>query len=324
MRCAAALLFVVALAALAGAEEDLDDPWRPARVLHLAGDHGLTGFGSMVDGRLPSPFRTNPELGAEGGLWSARFVVRGRFAQRWRRVRTDGARFAVREAEACLLAGHGVSVRGLDLALTFPWGWERRRWLENGAPDPPAEVDQGPGAIAVAAKVGLRVPRFFFGEWAVAALAPYALLRATTRSGVGGSSAAELGLAVAGPYGYGFRYNGNFALALEEGGVRSLVFRAGGSGVPWASRTLALRAYLFLAGTQHEGTHRPRLDIEGGVQFLLAERVTFDLGASVRVLEDEWIAPRTKRALARGRGARVRSVRDEGSFAFSVGLGVVL
>ena len=63
--------------------------WQPETAAHLGGPHGLTGFGSMVDGRIPSPFFAEPQAQGPLGAYSSRFALRYDLSLRRRELRGE-------------------------------------------------------------------------------------------------------------------------------------------------------------------------------------------------------------------------------------------
>jgi hypothetical protein len=295
---------------------------QPAVTTHLSGEHGLTGFGTMVDGRVPTPFLAEPEPDEPLGAWSSRFSLRyALFVQR--RDLHGVARAKSRDEQHALTAMVGANVQGLDLAIGLPYRYRAASVSTFGA-SRTTDHDDGLGDLRVGAKVAFRVPKFFFGDWAVAALAPYGHGRVpTSRSPAREPGEFDLGVALAGPYGYSFRWLGNLAWRYREGGLHAIVYRFGASAVPVATAGCAVRVYGHIAGVDYGGANSD-VDLEGGAQFLFGGRVTVDLGLSYRVIDSGFVSRELRHSLARDFGAVPGRSEDEGTFSVTFAIGVVL
>jgi hypothetical protein len=299
-------------------------PWNLSAATHLGGGFGLTGFGSMIDGRIPSPLLTNPALDNPLGASSSRVALRYDLALRNRELRGGLRRYRLRQREESLSLHYGLSVRGLDLALSLPYRREETRLGPAGRSEGTLR-EEGLGGLTVGAKVALRIPEFIFGDWAVAAFAPYALAHAPSGAErIREPGWVEAGLALAGPYGYSFRWIGNFGLRQHEGGLTAAIYRFGASFVPLASPGQTLRVYGHLSGVEYEGRPNSDVDFEGGAQLLIAGLVTVDLGLSYRVLDSGYTRERLGEALGARFGERPRGWHSDQAFTLTFALGVVL
>lgn len=321
----ASLLSALLLAAPAQAEEpEESEPWNLSAATHLGGGFGLTGFGTMIDGRIPSPLLTNPALDNPLGASSSRVSLRYDLLLRQRELRGAQRRYRLRQREEALRLSYGLSVRGLDLAVSLPY---RREETRLGAPgrSEGSLREEGLGGVLVGAKLALRIPEFFFGDWAVAAFAPYALARAPSGAErVRDPGWVEAGLALAGPYGYSFRWIGNFGFRQHEGGLSAVIYRFGASLVPLASQGQTLRVYAHLAGVEYEGRPNSDLDLEAGGQLLLGGLVTLDLGFSYRVLDSGFTSRRLDDSLQARFGETPRGWHADQAFTLTFAVGVVL
>ena len=317
--CTLSFLLLAASTALG---QEAADPWRPETTVHLAGTHGLTGAGSMVDGRIPSPFLAQP-LDGPLGATSTRFTLRYDGALRARRVWAAGRRATLEEGQQSLRATWGWTVQGIDVAVGLPYTQAGERLLIDGAPDPDRD-EQGVGDLTCGLKVAFRIPNFFMQSWAVAALAPYVIGRIPTGAErVGDEAQVELGVALAGPFGFGVRYLGNAAVLHLEEGVSAFVYRFGITAVPVARSGLAARLYAHVDGAEFEGKANSTIAVAGGVQALLFDLLTLDLGASVQLFDAGRDDPGVRRA-AGALGGRVTRVRHRGGLECTFGLGIVL
>lgn len=297
-------------------------PWQPAVTTHLAGAHGLTGFGTMVDGRVPSPFLAEPDPHAPLGTYSTRFSLRYDLSVQ-RRALYGAMRTDASDEHHALTATYGMTVQGLDFMVGLPYRYELESLDPLGAPGQ-TDYDDGVGELRLGAKVAFRIPKFFFGDWAVAALAPYAHGRVpTSRSAARELGEFDLGVALAGPYGYGFRWLGNLAWRYREGGLHAIVYRFGGSAVPVASDGFAVRVYGQIAGIDYGGADSD-VDLEAGAQFLFGELLTVDLGVSFRVVDSGFVSRELRHTMAREFWDSVGHVDEEGAFAVTFAVGVVL
>jgi hypothetical protein len=312
------LLSFLVLAALPAVAEE--DPRQPGLAAHLAGRDGLTGGGSMIDGEIPSPLFGEPGSDTSLSGYSARFVLRYGYDVR-RRDASGTSRGRVRTEQHSALALHGITVHGLDFAVGLPYEWHVDRTRVAGRIAPPTSRENGVGSVLVAAKVGLRVPKFILGKWAVAGIGFYGVGRlATGADSVEAPSQFEGGLALIGPFGHSLRYHGNFALLHTSGGHSSFVFRVGGSAIPVAGEDFTFRFYGHLSGADHEGSAGLDLDFEIGGQVLLFGLLTFDVDVSVGLLDGGYIEPDLRRAT----GDAFTRIDHKGSLTLTFGLGVVL
>lgn len=278
----------------------------------------------MIDGRIPSPLLTNPETQNPLGSSSSRVSLRYDLLLTTRELRGSGRRFHLRERHESLSAHYGLSVRGLDLSLSLPYRREETR-LGRAGDSMGTLRAEGLGGLTVGAKVALRIPEFFFGDWAVAAFAPYALARAPTGAErVADRGWIEAGLALAGPYGNSFRWIGNFGLRQHEGGLTTAIYRFGASGVPLANQSRTLRVYAHLAGVEYEGRPNSDVDLEGGAQLLLGRLVTLDIGVSYRIVDSGYVSPRLRDGLRARFGTVPRGWHSDQAFSLTFALGVVL
>ena len=326
-RWCSALLFALAVAccAPAAAQEEGDPTWQPGTATHLYGLHGLTGGGTMVDGQLPTPLLAAPPVGSPGplGTSSLRFGLRLDGARQVRRYRGVLGRYRVTREHRGLTAVHGLTVRGLDLAVTAPYRFASERLELRGTPGRASDGGESLGEVTLAAKVGLRVPKFFFGDWAIAGVGFYAVGRLDTRLPASQPDSAEYGFAVTGPYGYGVRYVGNLAIRHEAGGAFALVWRAGASVVPLADEDLVVRVFGHFSGVEHEGMGLPTVDLELGAQALIAGWLVVTADASCRLVETSRVEPPLARGL-RASGERIQTTAGEGAFSLAIGVGVLL
>jgi hypothetical protein len=310
------------LSAPACAQEEPGERYRPQLSTHFAGAHGLTGFGGMVDGRVPSPFLAEPDGFDALGAYSTRFSLR--YGARVQRRELRGAtRTQVHDEVHEATVACGVNVHGLDFSVGIPYRYRYERLAPSGGARV-TDHDDGVGDLALGAKVAFRVPKFFFGDWAVAALAPYVHGNVpTSATEVSGPGYYDVGLAIAGPYGNGFRWIGNLAWRYLEGGVSAIVYRFGGSVVPFARDGYAVRIYAYLSGVDYPRADGD-IDLEGGVQVLLGGLVTVDLGVSIRAVASGYVSRELEHTMTRSGAGYVSRSEDELGFAVTFGLGVVL
>ena len=175
--------------------------------------------------------------------------------------------------------------------------------------------------MVVAAKVGMRIPNFVVGKWAVAGLSAYGIGRFPSSSAARDELAElEAGLALIGPFGHALRYHGNLALKQRSGGHTSIVFRIGGSCLPLSGEDLTFRFYGHFAGEDHEGGAGLDLDFEIGGQLLLLSRITVDLDLSLGVLDGRYL----ERPLRRRTGLDDARVDPGEAWTLTFGVGVVL
>lgn len=299
--------------------------WQPSVAMHFYGLHGLTGCGTMVDGQIPAPLLAAPATGDPGplGTYSLRFGLHAGGATQSRRYRGRFGRYRITRERRGVTAIHGLTVRGLDLAIGVPYGFASERTEVEGIPGRADEDGESLGEVTIAAKVGLRVPKFLFGDWAIAGVGFYALGHLDTRLPASGATSVEYGVAITGPYGYGVRYIANVAVQQDEGGQFTLVGRAGAAAVPYATEDLTVRAYGHFVGNLHEGIGLPAVDIELGAQALVGGWLLLFADTSYRIQETSFVERSVVRAL-REVGDRSRTTAGEGAFAVTVGIGVLL
>jgi hypothetical protein len=320
---AVASLLLVCTAADAQ-ESPSPDAWHPETAAHLGGPHGLTGFGSMVDGRIPSPFLTVPQARGPLGSYSSRFALRYDVSVERQDLRGDLGEYDSRRQQHRTTATYGFTVQGLDVGIGVPLVQEIDRLGPSGGPNA-TDRTFGVGDLLVGLKVALRIPKFWFGKWAVAAFGPYALCRVPTgMPGLRDPAQIEFGVALAGPYGYSFRWNGNLAIRQRSGGLSALVYRFGGSAVPLASGGEVLRVYAHLSGVEYEGPPNSSVDLELGGQLLLGGLFTLDLGVAVRLVDAGLVDPQLDRRLEKDAGDRISGMDHKGTVAVTFGIGFVL
>ncbi|MBL4846721.1 MAG: hypothetical protein JKY65_14460 [Planctomycetes bacterium] len=301
-----------------------EEVWQPSSATHLGGSFGLTGFGTMIDGRIPSPLLTNPDPGDPLGGYSTRFSLRYDLLVTSRELRGAERRYRVRERRESFRAHYGLTVHGLDLSLGLPYQRERVQLGKPGSPEGQLR-EEGVGDVTLGAKLGLRIPEFLFGEWAVAAFAPYVLARIPSGADrLQEPAYAEAGLAIAGPYGSSFRWVGNFAFRRYEGGLIAGIYRFGASAVPLADSSRTLRVYLHVAGIEYEGRPNSDVDVEAGAQLLLVERVSVDFGLSYRLVDSGFVSRRLGRSLQATFGEVPRGWWGDRAFGVTFALGFVL
>lgn len=298
--------------------------WNPSAATHLGGGFGLTGFGTMIDGRIPSPLLTNPALDNPLGGSSSRVSLRYDLLLTQRELRGANRRYRLRQRQEALSLHYGLCVRGLDLAISLPYRREETRLGPAGRSEGTLR-EEGLGGVTLGAKLALRIPEFFFGDWAVAAFAPYLLGHAPSGAErVADPGWVEAGLALAGPYGNSFRWIGNFGLRHHEGGLTAAIYRFGASFVPLADASRTLRVYAHLAGVEYEGRPNSDVDFEGGAQLLLIGLFTLDLGLSYRVVDSGYTSGRLDQALGARFGEAPRGWHADQAFTLTFALGVVL
>ncbi len=318
------LLLAPSLPQALAQETEAADTWHPETAAHLGGPHGLTGFGSMVDGRIPSPFLAVPQTRGPLGSYSSRFALRYDVAVERLELHGDRNEYDSRRQRHRATATYGFTVQGLDVGIGVPLVQEIESLGVSGGPSS-TDRQFGVGDMLLGLKVALRIPKFWFGDWAVAAFAPYSLCRLPTgMPGLRDPAEIELGVAVAGPYGYSFRWNGNLAIRQRSGGLSALVYRFGGSAVPISLGGQLIRVYAHLSGVEYEGKPNSSVDFELGGQFLFGGLLTVDLGFSVRLVDSGFLDPELERRLEKDAGDRLRRTDDEGTFALTFGIGVVL
>jgi hypothetical protein len=310
----------------ARATEDREDAEQffPETASHLPGAHGLTGFGSVVDGRVPTPFRAQA-LGGPLGSWSTRFSLRYVGGFQRRRVWTTAADGTYADASQALILSGGMTVQGLDITLGIPYSHDLEQVGVDDAPDPGRERAHGTGDLTGGFKLSLKIPNMFGQKWATGAFAPYVLGRVPTGAErVEREASLEAGIALAGPYGHSGRYVANLAWVQREGGVTAMVYRFGVSIAPVAEPGFVLRTYVLVDGTEYEGSPNSTVFLSGGIQALLGDRWSVDLGLGLQLTDSERVDPALRRAAERDLGGEVTRVRHEGGFEVTFGVGLIL
>ncbi|MEZ6188470.1 MAG: hypothetical protein R3F62_26145 [Planctomycetota bacterium] len=292
-------LALVASAACAWADDDDD----AKRALKLSGSLGLTGFRDMVDARTPGV------LSVRGGLRYHVDVTDQDF-----KGAIDATRKAQRH-ELSLYAG-GSLLGMIDVAGRVPYLITREETNRFGLPDLSADDDYGWGDVDLAAKVSLslglidaavfatgRIPS---GEPAVRDLGQF-----------------EYGLAASLTlFNHHFAAHGNVSGLQVEEGLSALRYRVGASFVLLDFDALLLRVYAYGDGIEYEGRANSDIDVDFGVQAILFEFVSVELGTTLRVIDGNFLDKDTRRQLIQ-QGITDRHFDDDGTWAVELGVGIV-
>lgn len=293
-----ALLLLAAAAGGARADTEASD------AIGFGGRLGLTGFQDLVDARVPET------LAIRAGVHYVLNVVdqdfRGAINASRKQRRHDFDLYA------------GASALGLlDAAIKLPYVYDRDEVNRNGILSDFKDRDVGWGDVDVAAKVTIGLGpivlapylagRFPSGEPAVRDLAQFEYGAAATL----GLLNEHVGL------------HANLAGLQVEEGLSALRYRLGVSFVPLAMDGFLLRIYGYGDGIEFEGRADSDIDLEFGVQTLIANILTVELGVSVRLLDAGHLDDAVEEQLEL-QGILDRHFDDGGTWGLYLGAGVLL
>ena len=274
-----------------------------AQSVRLQGALGLTGFMDMVDARTP-------------GLFSIRGGSRYQLSVRDRRFETANGSLVREERRHEIWSHVGASFLGfIDVAARIPFIWDRETNDVRGGPDFD-DNDQGWGDLDLAAKITLELGPF--------TVAPYAWGRLPTGEPAV-EDLAELNYGVAGTFSILSSYlsfHGNLAGLQRETGLSALRYRLGLAFCPWASDSFLVRVFAYADGIEYEGSGDGDLDAEFGLQVILFETLTAEVGAGMRIIDGDQVDDSLNRQL---RGidptALQRHIEGEGAFTVHLAIG---
>lgn len=298
---AAALL--AALASSGRADEGTGSAAEEA--IKLPGARGLVGFGDMVDARSP-------------GLLSIRLGTRYEVSVHDRDLETPtGGGASERTTRHALYTVVGLSLFGIvDAGARIPYLFESEEQNVFGAPEPGSDSDHGWGDLDLAGKVTLQLGWF--------SVAPYLLGRLPTAEPAV-EDLAEFDYGASGTFAILSQYlsfHGNLYGIQRETGLSALGYRLGLAGVPFASDPLLLRLYAYVDGLEYEGTADSDVDVVFGVQAIVLESITAEIGVRLRVVDGGNVSDELRRALeGSGAGNPVGQLQDDGSWELHLGLG---
>lgn len=262
---ACALLLLAAPAARAESSD-------AERARALPGKLGLTGFGDMVDARVPKL------LSVRGGLNYRVFVTNQDF-----RSAIDTTR-ELEVHEFDLYAG--VSALGLlDAAIRVPIVYRRDDIDLHGVGEQlQARYDQGVANLDVAGKVSL--------DLGPISLAPYASGRLPTGDGsLDDLASFELGAAATFTlFNEYLAVHANLSGVTVEEGLQAFRYRLGASIVPFATKPLLVRVYGYGDGLEYEGSADTDFDLDFGVQVIIFQIFQLGAGFTTRVVNAEYIS----------------------------------
>ncbi|RMG13884.1 MAG: hypothetical protein D6731_11270 [Planctomycetota bacterium] len=298
---ALALLFLST--GIASAEDDgssLDSAAEPA--IGFSGFLGLAGFQKMVDARIPQ------------GL----FTVRGgaRYDFFLRQLDVDGTSNAadvdVERHEVSLYAG-GTVLGLVEAALRMPYVEEKIDYDYLLGPDSDTN-NSGWGDADFSGKITLSIGPFDVAVYATGALP-------TAEPDLEDVLDYEWGAAATfSTLNEHLSVHGNVGGLHEDGGLSALVYRVGGAFVAWADNTAVVRLYAYADGVEWEGSAGTDFKIDFGVQALVLDIITLEVGSSVRLIDADKLDDDVADELA------LRSVvsdhfDDEGSWSITAAAG---
>ena len=295
-------LLLVLLCAPAARADDAGDS-DASQSVRLQGALGLTGFMDMVDARTP-------------GLLSIRGGSRYQLDVRDRRFEASSGSLVREERHHEIWTHVGVSLLGfIDASARIPFVWDRQTTDIRGGPDV-RDNSHGWGDLDLAAKITLE-----FGPFTVA---PYAWGRIPTGEPKV-QDLAELNYGAAGTlslFSSYLSFHANLAGIQKETGISGLRYRLGLAFCPWASDSYLIRAFAYADGVEYEGSGNGDLDAKFGVQVILFETLTAEVGAGYRIIEGDQIDDALKRQL-RGIDSTAlrRHIEGEGAWTIQLAIG---
>lgn len=273
--------------------------------IQLSGSRGLTGFMDMVDARTP-------------GVLSLRFGTRYIVSVRDRDLGGGQAKLSQREERHALFTSGGVSLFSLvDVGARIPYLFESKDWNVKGQNDLPGEGhERGWGDFDLAAKVSLPLGWF--------TVAPFA----TGRFPVGEPDTrdlAELDYGASATFTLLSQYlsfHGNLYGLQRETGLSAFGYRLGLAGVPLATDTLLLRLYAYADGLEYEGQDGSDLDAVFGLQAIVLESITAEIGVGLRIVDGGHTDDQLRRALRTNSAVDdTRRFQDDGSWTLQLAVG---
>ena len=275
------------------------------RAIALSGARGLTGFMDMVDARTP-------------GLLSIRFGTRYIVSVRDRNLEGGQAGVNQREERHALFTSGGVSLFSLlDVGARIPYLFESEDWNVKGQADLPDDgSDHGWGDFDLAAKISLPLGWF--------TVAPFA----TGRFPIGEPQVRDLAQLDYGAsatltlFSQYLSFHGNLYGIQRETGLSAFGYRLGLAGVPLATDLLLLRVYSYVDGLEYEGQAGSDLDLVFGVQAIVIESITAEVGVGVRLIDGGHTDDQLRRAIRNNSAVSgTRQFQDDGSWTFQLAVG---
>lgn len=270
----------------------------------LPGFLGLAGFQDMVDARVPGL------LSVRAGLRYDLFVTEQDFR---------GSVDAKRDLEQHDVGAYvGVSALGLiDAAIRLPFVYRRDDVdLGNAVDQFKTRYDEGWANLDAAGKVS-----FDLGP---IALAPFVFGRIPSgEPDVRDLARFEYGLAatfsILDEY---LAVHGNLAGVQVEKGLQAFRYRAGASIVVLATDLVLVRVYGYGDGIEYEGRADSDFDLDFGVQAILLQMFTLEVGTTVRLVDAEFLDDDLKDDLtASGISSHFD---DDGTWGLHLSAGVIL
>lgn len=298
----ACTLLLVPAAALAGEGTGSN----AEAAIRLPGNHGLVGFGEMVDARTP-------------GLFNLRGGTRYLLTVRDRDLPSGTSGLSERTKRHELYTQIGLSLFGfIDVAGRIPYLFESRdvNVHGQGGPSDLDDDDNGWGDVDLAAKVSLSVGWF--------TVAPYVMAKLpTAEPSVDDLAGADYG--VSGTFTLFSQYltfHGNLYGIQRETGFTGLGYRLGFALVVFATDDFLVRTYSYVDGQEYEGTAKSDLDATVGAQAILFSTLTAEVGFAYRIIDAGYVDDELERALRGTNGPNLnRRFQDDGSFAFYLSVG---
>jgi hypothetical protein len=302
-RSTLAVFLAAALCSLGVCRAEDEGDSDAAQAVRLQGNLGLTGFMDMVDARTP-------------GLLSIRGGSRYELFVRDRNFETATGTLVREERRHEIWTHVGLSLLGfIDASARIPFVWDRQTNDIRGGPNQ-RDNDQGWGDLDLAAKISLEMGPF--------TVAPYAWGRLPTGEPAV-EELAELNYGAAATFSILNSYvsfHGNLAGVQKETGISALRYRLGFAFSPWASDSFLLRVFAYADGIEFEGSGGSDLDAEFGLQLILFETLTAELGAGLRIMDSDQIDDTLKRQLRGIDGTTLqRHVEEDGTWTIQLAVG---
>ena len=268
------------------------------RVLNLANRIGLTGFGDMIDARVP-----DETIALRGG-------IRYRLQVSEQEVDAGDREREVHEFPLYV----GASLFGLlDAGLRASYLVRDEDFNVNGGPDG-EDSESGWSDFELGAKGSIDLNPFAIGAYGQGRIP---LDHDVTRL-------AYLDVGLTGTFALWddrIGIHGNVGGIFIEEGAQALRYRVGASLVPLATDFLTLRAFAYLDGLEYEGSADSDIDLELGAQGILFGFLTVEISAGVRLVDSGYVDDHLRDELD-AVGLVDRSLDDDGTWELELGAGL--
>jgi hypothetical protein len=255
--------------------------------IKLPNFYGLSGMREMIDARTPD------------GL-----TIRGGVRLQQQKESTAGHLIEFDRERLDLQAYAGVALFSFVEAgarLPFEWNKQSKGFRTSGGHD--RDDGSGVGDLDVAAKISIPLGPIALGPYLKATIPTSSSPHFDKHRGGEVGAAASAGL-----FGQALVFHANVDGGWRDGGWTSINYRFGVSVVPFATKILLVRPYVYLDGKQRlHDQAGSELRVAAGAQALVLDFITLEAGGDYRFLND---------ATAHGLGD------DRGTWTFEIGAGV--